>query len=218
VIRRAVGLPGGWHLGREIPVETTPQLHWTAACDEVRGLAVVAPSLRETAVRDLPDRPIALTLFRSTRRTVLTDGEPGGQLEGTMDFDYWLAPVKEGFGRRRLFDLARQCASGIRSLALGAPDFESVREAPGEPLSFFALDGPAVLTSARIISDHVELRVFNPEEVPVTSTIRPGAGHRPHSWARVDLEHRPVSGQETGDIVLDLRAKEIATIRLVFEN
>ena len=218
VIRRAVGLPGGWHLGREIPVETTPQLQWTAACDEERGLAVVAPSLRETAVQDLPDRPIALTLFRSTRRTVLTDGEPGGQLEGMMDFDYWLAPVKEGFGRRRLFDLARQCASGVRSLALSAADFESVHEAPGEPRSFFALDGPAVLTSARIVSDHIELRVFNPEEIPVTSTIRPGAGHRPHSWARVDLEHRVISGQETGDIVLDLRAKEIATIRLAFGN
>jgi len=43
-------------------------------------LAVVADGgLLETAVRDLP-AAIALTLFRGFRRTVFTDGEPGGQM------------------------------------------------------------------------------------------------------------------------------------------
>ena len=35
--------------------------------------------LLETAVRDQPERPLALTLFRATRRTVMTDGQPQGQ-------------------------------------------------------------------------------------------------------------------------------------------
>jgi dipeptidase D len=63
----------------ELEVEMKPQQTWTAVYDARRGLAVIAPGQLESAVRDLTERPIALTLFRGTRRTVLTDGEPGGQ-------------------------------------------------------------------------------------------------------------------------------------------
>ena len=46
---------------------------------------MVSTGLLESAVRDLPERPLALTLFRATRRTVFTDGEPGGQLLGDAE-------------------------------------------------------------------------------------------------------------------------------------
>ena len=52
---------------RELEVETKPQQSWTAVFQEGRGLAVVSTGLLETAVRDNPERTLALTLLRSTR-------------------------------------------------------------------------------------------------------------------------------------------------------
>ena len=63
-------------------METKPQQSWTAVYQDGRGLAVVSTGLLETAVRDNPERTLALTLLRSTRRTVGTDGEPNGLLLG----------------------------------------------------------------------------------------------------------------------------------------
>ena len=70
VVERPIALRADNHLYRELEVETKPQQSWTAVCDGARGLAVVSVGLLESAVRDLPERPLALTLFRGTRRTV----------------------------------------------------------------------------------------------------------------------------------------------------
>ena len=58
-----------------------------------RGLAVVEHRTAGERGADVPERTMALTLFRSTRRTVFTDGEPNGQLIGDLNFRYWIAPL-----------------------------------------------------------------------------------------------------------------------------
>ena len=94
VIERSIALPGDGHRYRELPVETHPQRSWHAVSDGARGLAVISRGLLECAVRDQPQRPLALTLYRSTSRTYLTDGEPEGQLLGhAMEFRYDIRPV-----------------------------------------------------------------------------------------------------------------------------
>ena len=85
-VERPISLNAENHLYRELEVETKPQQSWTAVYHEQRGLAVVSTGLLETAVRDVPERTIALTLFRSTRRTVNTDGEAQGLLMGSTAF------------------------------------------------------------------------------------------------------------------------------------
>ena len=59
VVERPIALRKDNHLYREMEVETKPQQSWTAVFDEQRGLAVISAGLLETAVRDIPDRPLA---------------------------------------------------------------------------------------------------------------------------------------------------------------
>ncbi len=88
VVERPIALSADNHLYRELEIETKPQQNWTAVFDSERGLAVIGDGLLESAIRNQDERTLALTLFRSTRRTVMTDGEPEGLLRGTMTFRY----------------------------------------------------------------------------------------------------------------------------------
>lgn len=174
VIERKIALPVDNHLKREISVETTPQQTWTALTDGQRGLAVVAEGLHECTVRDLPERPIALTLFRSTRRTVFTDGEPNGQLLGPLQFKYWIVPFIGEVPRARLCYLGQQLSADVRVAQLHANDLISTPR-PTRPArlrdSLLRVEGDVVCTSVRQIASHIELRVFNPGEREVTFTV-----------------------------------------------
>ena len=86
VVERPIGLRADNHLYREPEIEAKPQQTLSAVFDKTGGLAVISTGLLESAVSDLPERPIGLTLFRATRRTVMTDGEPNGQLQGDLCF------------------------------------------------------------------------------------------------------------------------------------
>ncbi len=109
-VERPIALREDNHLYRELEVETRPQQTWTAVGDVTRGLAVISEGLMESAVRDLPERPIALTLLRGTQRTVMTDGEPEGELIGPWRFRYWLAPFCGAVDVLRLSHLGEQLA------------------------------------------------------------------------------------------------------------
>ncbi|MCZ7544828.1 MAG: glycoside hydrolase family 38 [Anaerolineae bacterium] len=141
-VERPIALRADNHLYRELEVEARPQQTWTAVHDGTRGLAVISAGLYESAVRDLPERPVALTLFRSTRRTVNTDGEPEGQLLGPLTFRFWVAPLANAPDRIRLARLGQQLAAGLRDVQLHAQDLAVQGEAPLPPAaSFLSVEG-----------------------------------------------------------------------------
>ncbi len=92
------------------------------------GLAVVAAGLPESGVRDLPERILALTLFRATRRTVMTDGQPQGQIQGELAFDYWIVPLRQTVDRARLCENGIQLGAGLRNVQLAAAMWRSIEE------------------------------------------------------------------------------------------
>jgi len=224
VVERPVALPKDNHLRRELAVETCAQQTWTAVADAQRGLALVAPGLMETAVRDLPERPLALTLFRATRRTVFTDGEPGGQLQGELRFRYWLAPVRGAVDRTALSDAGIQLGAGLRNLQLPANGalgvFVPVRPQLPPAASFLAVAGEVVVTSVRERAGALEVRCFNPNTKPAPASFdfsgRPRVAFPPAFAERVDFEGRPLGARTAlaaGKFSTELRAKEIATLR-----
>ena len=217
VVERHIALRSDNHLYRELEVEAKPQRSWTAVHDQVRGLAVVAPGQLETAVCDLTERPIALTLFRGTRRTVMTDGEPLGQLRGDLTFRYAIVPLQGTPDRIALSMLGQRLAAGLRPVQLRPQDAAQRRRsatlAPED--SLLRLDGHAVLTSARQVGYALEVRLYNPEveagqivlTVPQTVT----------SAQRVNLESAPLGEAAPvgdGELMLELRSKEIVTLSL----
>lgn len=223
VVERPIALRADNHTYREMEVETKPQQSWTAVFDQSRGLALVCSGgLLETAVPDRPERPIALTLFRATGRTKMTDGEPEGQMEGMpLTFRYRILPLVGQPDRSELFRHARILADGIRTVCLSQSDLDFERgkydgpeQATGELLR---LEGAAVPTSIRQVDGATEIRVFNPHEVEVTASLLPGE-HLPAEGAcLVDFESQPMS--ETLSIAEDgitaqVGPKKIRTIRL----
>lgn len=220
VVERKIGLPADNHLGRELAVDTTPQQTWTAVAKGRRGLALISRGLLETAVSDLPERPLALTLFRSTRRTVLTDGQPEGQLQGRMTFEYWIVPQAGPIDRRALCDAGIQLAASFRTAQLLARD-QPLHRRPGSEApatgSLLKVEGPAVLTSIRQVGDAVELRLFNPNTVKINTALRlPSHKAGRCQVTPVDFESRPLGRRRTvtARLRVALDPKAIVTLRI----
>lgn len=225
-VKRPIALPADNAVARELTMETTPQQSWTAVCGQSaagaawRGLAVVSEGLMESAVQDLPERPLALTLLRATRRTVLTDGEPEGQIQGAHEFRCWLAPqLGEVPDFRALCEAGQQLAAGFRVAQFQREDIAMYRlraeaVAPLES-SLLELEGEAVLSSIRQIDGALEVRVFNP-----SAKAQPIALRLPScnclSAVRVNFEGVPLGSVEKSEGCLNavLAPKEIATWRL----
>ena len=230
VVERSIALRPDNHLYRQPEVDTRPQQSWTAVFDppgaSPRGLAVISVGLYESAVQDTPERSIALTLLRATRRTVFTGGEPGGQVQGKLDFKYALVPLEGVPDRSAMFDRAAGLASGLRTVQLSSLDVELLRTQPGHPAvslpasaSFLALKGPLVLTSLRDTRAGLEARLFNPNTGPVEGELDlsgfPPGCQPPTRAVCVDFESRHIGtpfelqGQA---VAVTLAPKEIKTL------
>lgn len=215
VVERPIALRKDNHEYRELEVETKPQQSWTAVHDARRGLAVIADgSLLETAVRDLPGRPIALTLFRGTRRTVFTDGEPNGQMRGPLHFRYAIVPLAGAPDRTELCELGQRLATGLRTVQLRAADVAIFRAEKSVPATsgLLRLVGPAVISSLRQIGSELELRLFNPHVKSITAKVSLDATAKAE---RTDAEGNPLGSLRVarGAVSLALKPKEIVTLR-----
>ncbi len=223
VVERSIPLRRDNHEYRELEVETKPQQSWTAVFDTKHGLGVVGDGLLETAVRDTAERPIALTLFRGTRRTIFTNGEPGGQSRGPMTFRYGIVPLAGKPDRTRLCELGQQMAGGLRVVQLRREDiaiFRSERSLPATA-GLLRIDGPAVVSSVRRSGEGLEVRIFNPHEITITATIvtaqpaGPYFGPPTGRIQMVDFESNPVEelGSTDGKLAVVLKPKRIVTLR-----
>jgi hypothetical protein len=220
VLERPIALRADNHLYRELEVETRPQQSWTAVFDERRGLAVISRGLNESAVRDLPERPVALTLLRGTRRTVGTDGEPDGQEMGRLEFDTWLMPLSGEPDRARLTDLGQRITTGVRTVCLQSADQEIYRgeaELPVEA-SFLRLEGPAILTCLRQVDGRLEARLYNPGDADITVRLDfsgwPEDTQRPKWLRHVDFESNPLSEALELTAPVQISPKKIVTFQV----
>jgi alpha-mannosidase/mannosylglycerate hydrolase len=223
VVERPIALRSDNHLYREPEIAAKPQQTWTAVFDNQGGLAVISTGLLESAVLDLPERPIALTLFRATRRTVNTDGEPDGQLQGELRFRYWITPLSGEPDRSRLCQLGQLLEAGLRNVQLADLDLRQHRVSDRLPprAGFLQVGGPVVVTSLQETSAGLELRMFNPTAEPAEAVLDvsgwPAELQPPSSLQPVDFEGRELAEAiplADGRGAVTLAAKKIATLRL----
>ena len=231
VVERPIALRPDNHLYREPEIESKPQQNWTAVLDHQRGLAIVAPGQLESAVQDTTERAVALTLFRSTGRTVMTNGEPEGQVQGDLTFQYAIAPLDGPINRAALFDRAVLLAAGLRQFYAQPADVKNTQEnmarsqLPARALpptgSFLSIDGPVVMTSLRKVNGAIEARIFNPADEPAVAVLSltgwPATADVPTQAAWVNFESQPLGPCFAihGDpLPLELGPKEIKTLSL----
>ncbi|KQX48802.1 alpha-mannosidase [Paenibacillus sp. Root444D2] len=145
------------------------------------GLAVYSKGLYEAEVRMDGSRTVALTLFRSTGKEVLSDGGDGGQLLTELEFHYAISPfaVNESH-TSRLWNEHQQFVAGIRSVdrKLGKVVYESLqrREADLSLLYSFLQVSPAELIVSAVKAsedrnDTYVIRLFNIADKYVEGSI-----------------------------------------------
>lgn len=217
VVERPVALRRDNHEYRELEVETKPQQSWTAVHGPRHGLAVVADGgLLESAVCDRPGRPIALTLFRGFRRTVFTDGEPGGQSRGPLSFRYAIVPLAGAPDRTALGELGQHLAAGLRTVQLRPADVAIFRGARALPATagWLRVEGPALVSSLRQVGDGVELRLFNPQTRAIAAKLHLAPSLR--TATHTDFEGNPLRSLRvvSGVVALALKPKQIVTVRV----
>lgn len=222
VVERPIGLRKDNHTYVELEVETRPQQTWTSVHDAHRGIAIVSQGLMESAVCDLEDRPVALTLLRGTRKTVHTNGEPQGLLLGANTFRYWVRPLSGPPDRSEMFRLGQRHATGLRHQHCRWLDQREHRRDTALPPSagWFRLEGFVVLTSSRDVDGALEIRLFNPEpteELARLSFSKALPGMKVPTKARkVNLESQPTGDPlplKKGALSIALGPKEIVTLR-----
>jgi alpha-mannosidase/mannosylglycerate hydrolase len=184
VVERPIALRADNARMKEMEVETKPQQTWTAVHDEKRGLAVVSTGLPEAAVRDQPERPIALTLLRSFIRAVLTNGNEGGEIQGRHEFHYRIVPLTGKPDVARLCRLGQQLAGGVRVVQQEHRDIVDRLEPklPERTLpaaqSFMTVDRLDVVVTAihrRNGDEATAVRMFNPTGNSIEVTLATAA-------------------------------------------
>ena len=223
IITRNVRLRPDWYELFEPEVETKPQYSFTAVGDERRGLAVISTGQPESAVRDLPDRPIALTLLRGFKRTAGTPGEPGGQMLGTTSHDYWIHPFAGPPPVAELLHLGQRLAAGLEYVHTTAARQRLLHERPRlKPTGSWLTPGPGplVFTAIKRSEDGkaLVLRAFNPTESRVRQRLSFGFTLKEARLANLLEEpgrRLPVRGRA---LTLDAAPKQIVTLRVRFLN
>jgi len=220
VLERPIALRSDNAEYKELEVETRPQYTWTAVLDRTapRGLAVISTGQPESAVRDLPGRPIALTLFRSFRKTVFTDGQEGGQVQGLREACYWIVPLDGTLPRARLCRLGQQLAAPPRAVQLDPGQPTPTRPKLPPTHSFLRLEpGNAVVTAVyrRPDLEGLFLRMFNPGHEPLEETVELPA--EPKAAERTDLEGRSLAPLKHAgrQVTVPLGPKQIVTVRVL---
>jgi alpha-mannosidase/mannosylglycerate hydrolase len=224
VVERPIAIRPDSHLLFEQELETKPQYSFTAVNDGEHGLAVVTTGQPESAVRDLPDRPIALTLFRGFPRTVGQEGEMGGQMLGPTRHRFWLYPHQGPLPAADLLRLGQRLAAGLECIYTDKPRLKLLRGKPTLPAtgSWLTLSagrsgaGPLVVTACKQSGDGTALivRAFNPTDEAAEQKLECLWPLKSASYA--DLLEQPTEALETKGqaVTIAAKARQIVTMRL----
>jgi alpha-mannosidase/mannosylglycerate hydrolase len=217
VVEHSIKLPEDNYKRKELDTDTNPQYSWAAVNDGKRGLAVMSTGLYESSVSDEESKPIKLTLFRSTRKTVMTSGEPDGQLLKALSFRYAVMPLSGETDRLSVYNEAMKLACGTKSCAVQSRDIRVSRPSKLLPpaAGLLSIDG-AVMSGLLMREDKCELRLFNPQQERQEAAVKLLAQdiQKFVTAHKADLDFNKTDELEinNAEITMTLGPKEIATV------
>ena len=203
----------------EIPEETktwqervNPEKAFTTffgVAGEPGGLSVLAPfGLHEYEVLQTPDHSLALTLFRSTVRTVGTNGEPDGELLGTLDFEYALMPFAGTFDAAAAVRSVAQLQTGVRT--------HTSAELPDDTSFVRLRENTAVVTAIKPAGDGHGgvIRLWNPSHEGISEVIELSRPAKSAELCNLNEESREgLAIDAHGSITVAVPARGLATVR-----
>ncbi len=213
VVERPINIPeeaAGWH------ERTNPEKPMSTFCgvqSGERGLALLAPfGPHEYAVLDDEPRTLALTLFRSTRKTVGTSGEPGGQLLEDMVFDYLVYPFAGKADPVKLSRYVAMAQAGVR--------MHVTRDLPDDHSFLRQVSGEAVVTAIKPSAEREGgiIRLWNPSDHEVRDGIHLNRPIDRVSRCNLNEENlETLTIEADGTIMITVPARGIATIHFTWE-
>jgi len=196
--------------------------------DHKDGLAIYSKGLYEVVVRDNKQRTIALTLFRSTGKEVLSDGSDGGQLLRELEFSYAIRPFTIAEAHPApLWKEHQQYVTGIRSMnrKAGKLYLETMQQGAVElPLSksYLNLASDALIVSAFKPSEDQDnsyiIRLFNITEQDGSGTLtfeREIAKAELVNLDEAPMSELPITAREIHVTVLP---KQILTVKVCLQS
>ncbi|UVI28865.1 alpha-mannosidase [Paenibacillus spongiae] len=207
------------------PFEVVPHNGIVALDDGERGFALYSKGLYEVSVRDNAGRTIALTLYRSTHKEVLSDGSDGGQLLGQLDFEYAIrlfAAKKDS--RAGLWKEHQLYSAGIKTI--NRKQGKQYRETPHRreadlPLrkSYLTLESEELILSAYKQADDGNgyvVRIFNIEDTDGEGVL--GFDRPLLSVQRVNLDDRLLDELtvDGSTVKVNVMSKQIVTLKVNF--
>ncbi len=197
--------------------EMIPQQSFVAVHDERGGLCVMSRGLPAVNVRPDPLRTIALNLLRGFAKTVMRQGEEGGQVLGPHDFSLSLLPYRPEPGwDASLCQQAAAFRTGLRTHLGVARPGELARAA-----SLLSIEPAALQLSALKAAEDEEgayiLRLYNPTEGAVEGQVRFQRPPRECRLANLNEEPgRALPIDAGGAIPVQAGPKKIVTLLLRF--
>lgn len=178
--------------------------------DDEGGLAVLCPEgLHEHSVLDDTQRTLALTLLRAFGRTVMTDGEPGGQVLGRHEFTYALLPYAGTLNHAEALRITAALQADLyRHYCQDPPGARSMIELEG--------NGAVVATSIKPAwgSNDVVVRLWNTAAGAAAVTIRLDAAVRAAWLCNLNEEKRDELKVRAGKVPVEVPALGLATVRV----
>lgn len=209
VVEREIGIPEETALWQERVNGEKAFTGFFGAQDGESGLAVLAPNgLHEYEVMQTPDRSLALTLFRSFFKTVMKPFERDGELQGALEFEYWLYPFAGAFDPARAALLLADAQTGIRA-------HTAAQASP--PNSLLCLENnqlvPTALKPAADGQGGVA-RFWNPRSETATDRLALRSGVREcHICDLNEQPLQPLALDKEGKIPLEVPAGGLLTVR-----
>ncbi|WP_139995468.1 alpha-mannosidase [Paenibacillus paridis] len=226
LVRRPISVADQSHYLRK-PFEVVPHNGIVALHDQDKGIAVYTKGLHEAAVRDQAERTIALTLYRSTHKEVMTDGSDGGQLLGTLAFEYALGffgadqPIEA-----RLWREHQQFVTGLQTAHRKSGKlYKETPHSRAEDLplrkSYLSLSGDGMIVSAfKLAADRngYIVRLFNCGSDQQEAALTFASPLASAALVNLDEAHQETLPFNGNAVKLTAGPKQIITLRLVFDN
>jgi mannosylglycerate hydrolase len=190
--------------------------------------AIYSKGLYEVTVRDDEDRTVALTLFRSTGKEVLSDGSDGGQLLGKLEFHYAIRPlIKDENYESALWREQLLYAAGIRFI--DRMEGKVYRETPQTRLtdlplrkSFLDISAPELIVSSIKQSEdrpgRYIIRLFNVTHKTIEGSIIFDRRVRSARYVNLDEQHVADLPAEGSEVIVKANCKQIITIEVSFQE
>lgn len=180
------------------------------------GLAFVsAYGLHECAAQDDEQGTLYITLFRSFGKTVMTNGEAGGQIQGELKFRYGIMPIQADTALAELIRLQDSMQTGIRATSMRVAGDYIVHQ----PKSYFELDSHHVCLSVMKRpengeKDSVVLRCFNMSDKKAAAKIKCFKEMKSAEEINLNEEFISTLPLQENSLTLEIGAWGIKTVRI----